>query len=81
MDWLNLIPRSNIVSSINRKILSAAQCRLTHQPVFRSPIIAVLHSHRALTVSRVYPVTTDRLYHNATQICRSVVTKPWYLRC
>jgi hypothetical protein len=43
MDWLNLIPRSNIVSSITRKILTTAQCRLTYQPVFRSPISTVLH--------------------------------------
>ena len=43
MDWLNLTPRSNIVSSITRKILTTAQGRLTYQPVFRSPISAVLH--------------------------------------
>ena len=42
MDWLNLTPRSNIVSSITRKILTTAQGRLTYQPVFRSPINAVL---------------------------------------
>jgi hypothetical protein len=80
MDWLNLTPRSNIVSSITRKILTTAQCRLTHQPVFRSPITAVLHSHRALTLLLAYPSTTDRLCHSATQIRRSVFTKTCDLR-
>ncbi len=70
MDWLNLIPRSNIVSSITRMISTTAEYRLTYQPVFRSPISAVLHSHRAPTVLCAYPSTTHRLCRNATQMRR-----------
>jgi hypothetical protein len=36
-------------------------------------------SHRSLTVPRASPVTHDRLYRSATQICRNEVSKPWYL--
>ena len=52
MDWLNLIPRSNIVSSITRMISTTAEYRLTYQPVFRSPISAVLHGNHACDASR-----------------------------
>jgi hypothetical protein len=38
-------------------------------------------SHHSLTVYHAYPITTDRLYHSTTQICRREVSKPWYLRC
>jgi hypothetical protein len=64
MDWLNLTPRSNIVSSIIRKILTTPQCQLTYQPVFRSPINAVLQSatwHALAPTSDLVPPT----YHLA----------------
>ena len=32
-----------------------------------------------MTVSHAYPVTTNRLYRSATQICRYEVSKLWYL--
>jgi hypothetical protein len=63
MDWLNLTPRSNIVSSIIRKILTTPQCQLTYQPVFRSPINAVLRAHHiAFLPPTSYPAArTPRL--------------------